>query len=318
MLLISGSTRSFAYQDSHFGRGFLEFKGAYTQPLDFALQLDSDDRVKLLALVDRSGDSPKKREDFENWLKALPKFDPVFRVLEFYSGPESQTNFNKRNRKNSKAVGSLANLKRQREFYLQNKALLDSLEADYRVNALILVALCSTESRLSQAVLPFEAFAVFCTQILLLKKGFALNPSNSDQRLERLRRLAMHNLVALYRYCSQNSIAVKTVRSSWAGACGPLQFMPFNFHYLADADGDGRVDISTLSDSMAGAARFLQAKGWRNRHWLAFSRREGEFEIQKMLLKYNANEQYARGVLQNAWKLQSLISDKNRSTSPFF
>jgi len=318
-LLTSVNIWSIGSQVSDFNQRFEAFKARVSKPLRFSAEVSSVDRAKVLAVLARSDASPQAKVEFERWLESLPEFSPVFRVLEFYSGPESQAGFNQRNQKNSRAVGSQGNLKRQHEFYSQNKRMLDALEAHYRVNASLLVALCCTESRLSQAVLPYEAFAVFCTQILLLDEGFSLNPANSNKRLKRLRRLAMHNLVALYRYCSRNGVAVTAVRSSWAGACGPLQFMPFNFHYLADADGDGQVNIATMSDSMAGAARFLQAKGWAAKHWLAFNQRELKSEIHKLLLKYNANDHYARGVLQNAWKLQTLITKADkRSKSPFY
>jgi membrane-bound lytic murein transglycosylase B len=53
-----------------------------------------------------------------------------------------------------------------------------------------------------------------------------------------------------------------TGRSSYAGATGPMQFMPATFnHYAVDADGNGTRDITDLDDAMLTAGRYLAAGG---------------------------------------------------------
>lgn len=49
---------------------------------------------------------------------------------------------------------------------------------------------------------------------------------------------------------------------SYAGAQGPMQFMPATFaHYGVDGDGDGRIDIQSAADAIFTAARYLCANG---------------------------------------------------------
>jgi membrane-bound lytic murein transglycosylase B len=53
-----------------------------------------------------------------------------------------------------------------------------------------------------------------------------------------------------------------TTRTSYAGATGPMQFMPATFnHYAIDDDGDGTKDIHDLDDAMYTAGRYLAASG---------------------------------------------------------
>ena len=56
-----------------------------------------------------------------------------------------------------------------------------------------------------------------------------------------------------------------SLRGSWAGASGHMQFMPSTFlDYSVDADEDGRNDIwDNLPDAMASAANYLSTIGWR-------------------------------------------------------
>ena len=53
-------------------------------------------------------------------------------------------------------------------------------------------------------------------------------------------------------------------RGAAHGEMGHTQFLPGNaLQYGVDADGDGRVNLYGLSDSLASTANFLRAKGWQ-------------------------------------------------------
>jgi membrane-bound lytic murein transglycosylase B len=53
-----------------------------------------------------------------------------------------------------------------------------------------------------------------------------------------------------------------TTRTSYAGATGPMQFMPATFnHYAVDGNNDGVRDIHNIDDAMLTAGRYLAAGG---------------------------------------------------------
>lgn len=56
--------------------------------------------------------------------------------------------------------------------------------------------------------------------------------------------------------------AGNTTRTSYAGATGPMQFMPATFaHYAVDGNGDGLTDIHNVDDAVYTAANYLRAGG---------------------------------------------------------
>ncbi|NCN24518.1 hypothetical protein CO101_03070 [Candidatus Berkelbacteria bacterium CG_4_9_14_3_um_filter_39_23] len=53
-----------------------------------------------------------------------------------------------------------------------------------------------------------------------------------------------------------------TSKKSYAGAQGPMQFMPGTFRaYAEDGDGDGKAQINDTSDALASAAKMLSQNG---------------------------------------------------------
>jgi membrane-bound lytic murein transglycosylase B len=53
-------------------------------------------------------------------------------------------------------------------------------------------------------------------------------------------------------------------RGAAHGAMGHTQFLPGNaLRYGVDADGNGRVDLYSVDDSLASTANFLHQKGWQ-------------------------------------------------------
>lgn len=73
-------------------------------------------------------------------------------------------------------------------------------------------------------------------------------------------------LFALLRLLQRGDVPPDTLRGSWAGAFGLVQFMPSTFERLAvDEDGDGRRDlVGSVPDALASAARFLRTAGWHD------------------------------------------------------
>lgn len=75
--------------------------------------------------------------------------------------------------------------------------------------------------------------------------------------------------------------------SSYAGAQGPMQFMPSTWRrYGVDANGDGIAEIGNVEDAIYGAANYLRACGYPN--------------LQKALWGYNRSTPYFHKVVNLA------------------
>jgi membrane-bound lytic murein transglycosylase B len=83
-----------------------------------------------------------------------------------------------------------------------------------------------------------------------------------------------------------------TAISSYAGAQGPMQFMPATFRaYATDGDGDGDRTITDLDDAMMTAGRYLAANGAASGNY------------RNALYRYNHSSAYINQVLGLAHKL---------------
>ncbi len=70
-------------------------------------------------------------------------------------------------------------------------------------------------------------------------------------------------LAEFFLWCARSQCAPLSVRGSYAGAIGMLQFMPENIdRFGADLDGDGRVNLQSPADAIGSVARFLALHGW--------------------------------------------------------
>lgn len=71
------------------------------------------------------------------------------------------------------------------------------------------------------------------------------------------------HLIAALRLVDQGTITTETVGAKH-GELGHTQFLPGNaLTYGVDGNGDGRVDLTDLTDAMASTAHFFRQKGWQ-------------------------------------------------------
>jgi soluble lytic murein transglycosylase-like protein len=83
-----------------------------------------------------------------------------------------------------------------------------------------------------------------------------------------------------------------TGRKSYAGATGPMQFMPATFRaYALDGDANGTKDITDLDDALLTAGRYLAAGGAARGNY------------QTALFNYNHSNTYVSHVLAIAHRL---------------
>ncbi len=131
----------------------------------------------------------------------------------------------------------------------QNRATLAAIEKQFGVPGPILLAIWGRETDFGRAKDSRSAIRVLATQAYL------------GRRKEQFRQ---EFLLAL-KMVDEGDIALKDMKSSWAGAMGLTQFMPSDYVRSAvDFDGDGRRNIWTsVPDALASAAKQLVDKGWQ-------------------------------------------------------
>ncbi|MEE2923413.1 MAG: lytic murein transglycosylase [bacterium] len=239
---------------------------------------------------------------FVTWLEEKASFRPVWKSVSRYARPDSQETFDKGNKKNSSNLESHKNQTRIKQAYKEHLESLQNIESKYYINAEVLVALAAMESRLGKFRLKYKAHEVFLTQLLLLNK---FSHTIDKQRLSRLLRSARRNLACLYLWAT--ATGQQEVESNWAGACGVVQFLPYNFWMLKDGNGDNEIQLNNLADGFASSAFFLNQKGWGKEQSSNF--KSGKFDnIQlRALLSYNRNEFYAKGL----WNLAQWLKNNN-------
>ncbi len=86
-------------------------------------------------------------------------------------------------------------------------------------------------------------------------------------------------LVAFTKYCVGSHVDCFSVKGSYAGAFGLVQFMPDSLlSYGVDGDGNGVINLSLPVDAIPSAAHYLQAHGWAANPQLALTRYYGSPE----------------------------------------
>lgn len=196
-------------------------------------------------------------------LKKIDYFDPKFELFT----PES--------------------IERGRKILKEQSEILARAEKEFRVSKEIVVSIFRIETNCGCFLGNFTIFNSLHTLYLFSKKSA----------------WAKKELVDLIWLCRQNKWDPFTIRGSFAGAFGLMQFMPSSYlAYAVSAKGDGQPpDMFCFDDAIFSAANYLKCHGWQEKD---------QARIERVLLVYACGgthcQNYVRAVLAYAraigWK----------------
>jgi peptidoglycan lytic transglycosylase B len=136
-----------------------------------------------------------------------------------------------------------------REVYAAQRELLDRVSREYGVPGRIVAAIWGIESNFGQFSGVRPTIGALAT--------LAWDPRRSA--------FFRGELFDALEILNRGDIPLDSMKGSWAGAMGQVQFMPSSYlKFAEDFDGDGRRDIwSTPADVFASIANYLLGHGWR-------------------------------------------------------
>ena len=141
-------------------------------------------------------------------------------------------------------------VKKAREKFVENRALLDEIADKFGVQPRFIVALWGIETDFGRVTGGFKLIPALVTMAY-------------DGRRSKYFRKELINALKII---DGGHIRANDMVGSWAGAMGQCQFMPSSFlNFAIDFDGDGRKDIwSTKADVFGSAANYLSKSGWKS------------------------------------------------------
>ena len=136
----------------------------------------------------------------------------------------------------------------------QHAGLLRELETRFSVPGHVLLAFWGAESDFGS----YQGRHAIIPALVSLAYG------------SRRRTFYRKELIESLKIIDSGSASVDTMKGSWAGAMGQVQFIPSTYNaYAVDYDRDGDKDIwGDVGDALASAANLLRQLGWRdNESW---------------------------------------------------
>ena len=133
-------------------------------------------------------------------------------------------------------------------FYSQNKALFDTVYAEFGVDPFLLVSLAGVESKYGTHAKTHLVFVALHTVI---------------HKLPRREKWVEKEMAEFLSYCYENNVPPLSLGGSYAGAFGYGQFIPSSFRgYAVDFDGDGVREPFDWPDVLASMANYLVYNGY--------------------------------------------------------
>lgn len=208
------------------------------------------------------------------------------------------------------------------KFAKENEKLLGDTETKTKVDRGVIIGILMWESKLGTITGDYKAFNAFTSQLFFIDDANAVALSRKDEkklvgkddkklidadgqskRVNTIRDRARKNLIALVRQCKAKGMDPLEVKGSWAGALGFPQFMPASLRWAEDGDGDGKIDLFTLADSIASVGRYLAEHGYAK-------------DPKKSVWDYNHEDAYVQGVLAYGDALEKKLSSPDGGIAP--
>lgn len=136
-----------------------------------------------------------------------------------------------------------------KEKYKAWQTILYDIERAHGVDAKIVLAVWGRETAFGTFKIPYYAIEALATQAFM------------GRRKDYFTR----QLIIALQILEDGHVTPQNMKSSWAGAMGYTQFMPYDFQKFAvDHNADGKRDIwSNIPDALASTANYLRQNGWQ-------------------------------------------------------
>jgi len=194
----------------------------------------------------------------------------MINVTNYASKPDYKSQYNRKSVKTVKA------------FMAQHQTLLRSVQKKTSVPKEVVASILWIESKCGQNFGKYHVPSVFLSVILAADSQYVQKSINhvftstktDSSEIDSVRALiqrrankkvqwALVELKALQEIDKRKVMNVSTLKGSWAGAFGFPQFLPSSYlSWAVDGDGDGDIDLYTLSDAAHSIGNYLKANGW--------------------------------------------------------
>ncbi len=169
-------------------------------------------------------------------------------------------------------------------FIRTHRALLDSVQARYCVDAALLVALVASETWYGDEVGSYRVFDSLLTIIMLVPGPKWLAWAAHEEA----------EFIKMAYDQKMSASAAHAVIGTYDGGMGYVQFEPSSLNaYAVDFDGDGKIRLNEWPDALGSAANYLALKGYDAKAEFSM-----ESAIGKSLYAYNHSDNYVRGILE--------------------
>ena len=210
------------------------------------------------------GSVAKSDDNFNVWLSSYKKFalkkgvsqetiDIAFKNVKFLAQvikyDRKQPEFYEDTITYVSKRANISRVKTAKELFKKNKTLFTEVENKFFVEKEILLALWGIETNFGKHVGKMDIISSLATL-------------SYDKRR---RDFFSSQLFILLKLIDDELIDPNTLYGSWAGAYGNFQFMPSSIkQYAIDYDNNNKIELkSSLNDSLASAANYIQSIGWK-------------------------------------------------------